>query len=71
MKAEQPILLMDGFEYLISNNSFEAFLKFLQTVRGRVQNHNAIVIAPLMEKVLEPRELGLIEIETTTLEPQP
>jgi PAS domain S-box-containing protein len=62
--------ITDGFEYLISNNSFESFLKFLQIIRGRVQNHNAIVIAPLMEKAFEPRALGLIERETTILEPK-
>jgi len=67
-KAEHPILLLDGFEYLITNNTFESFLKFLQIIRDRVQSHNAIVIAPLMEKAFEPRTLGLIERETTTLE---
>ncbi len=69
-KAEQPILLLDGFEYLITNNTFESFLKFLQIIRDRVQSHNAIVLAPLMEKAFEPRTLGLIERETTTLEPK-
>jgi len=69
-KAEQPILLLDGFEYLIANNTFESFLKFLQIIRGRVQNHNAIVIAPVLEKAFEPRTLALIERETTTLEPK-
>jgi len=70
-KAEHPILLLDGFEYLITNNTFESFLKFLQIIRDRVQTHNAIVIAPIMEKTFEPRALGLIERETTTLEPKP
>jgi PAS domain S-box-containing protein len=69
-KAKQPILLLDGFEYLIANNTFESFLKFLQIIRGRVQNHNAIVIAPVLEKAFEPRTLALIERETTTLEPK-
>jgi len=69
-KAEQPILLLDGFEYLITNNNFESFLKFLQIIRDRVQSHNAIVIAPVLEKAFEPRTLGLIERETTTLEPK-
>jgi PAS domain S-box-containing protein len=67
-KAEHPILLLDGFEYLITNNTFESFLKFLQIIRDRVQSHNAIVLAPLMEKAFESRTLGLIERETTILE---
>jgi hypothetical protein len=67
-KAEHPILLLDGFEYLISNNTFESFLKFLQIIRDRVQSHNAIVIAPMMEKAFEPRALGLIEREAIILE---
>src|SRR5208337_3699903 len=69
-KAEHPILLLDGFEYLISNNTFESFLKFLQVIRDRVQTHNGILIAPITEKAFEPRALGLIERETIILDPK-
>jgi PAS domain S-box-containing protein len=70
-KAEHPIIMLDGFEYLITNHTFESFLKFLQIIRDRVQSHNAILIAPITEKAFEPRALGLIEREATILEPKP
>jgi PAS domain S-box-containing protein len=69
-KAERPIVMLDGFEYLITNHTFESFLKFLQIIRDRIQSHNAILIAPITEKAFEPRTLGLIERETTILEPK-
>ncbi|HMK84087.1 MAG TPA: DUF835 domain-containing protein, partial [Candidatus Bathyarchaeia archaeon] len=64
MKAQRPIILLDGVEYLITNNTFESLLKFLQIIRDRVQAHEAVLIIPLMEKALEPRWVGLIENET-------
>jgi two-component system cell cycle response regulator len=63
-KAEKAVVLIDGFEYLITNHGFEAFLKFLQILRDRMQKRNGVLIAPVLEQALDPKELGLIERET-------
>ncbi|MGP8069614.1 MAG: PAS domain S-box protein [Candidatus Bathyarchaeia archaeon] len=62
-KAEKAVVLIDGFEYLITNHGFEAFLRFLQILKNRVQRGNGIIIASIIEQTLAPRELALIERE--------
>jgi hypothetical protein len=62
-KAEKAVVLIDGFEYLITNHGFDAFLRFLQILKNRVQRRNGILIASVFQQTLTPRELGLIERE--------
>jgi len=62
-KAEKAVVLIDGFEYLITNHGFEAFLTFLQILKSRVQRRNAIVIAPLFEQTIASQQLALIQRE--------
>jgi len=68
VKAEKAVVLIDGFEYLITNHGFESFLKFLQIVKDRLQRQNAILIAPVLEQALAPKELALIEREMQALD---
>jgi PAS domain S-box-containing protein len=65
-KAEKPVILFEGFEYLILNDGFKYFIKFLQIIKDRVQRKNGILIAPFSEQTLDPRELALLKVETTT-----
>ena len=62
-KAEKAVVLIDGCEYLITNHGFDAFLRFLQILKNRVQRLNGILIASVVEQTLAPRELALIERE--------
>jgi two-component system cell cycle response regulator len=69
-KAEKAIVLLDGVEYLITNHGFESFLKFLQILKDRLQKRNAVLIAPVLEQALEPKELALVEREMQALTEQ-
>ena len=66
-KAEGSIVLLDGFEYLITHHGFEAFIHFLHLSRSRFEQHKSILIAPLFEGALDPKELKLIEREMRPL----
>lgn len=48
-RAQRPVVLIDGAEYLISNNAFESFLKFLEILRDRLQLHDVILLVPIAE----------------------
>ena len=61
------IVLLDGFEYLVTNHSFEAFIRFLQRTRSRFERNECILVAPLLEQALDTRETRLIEREMTTI----
>jgi len=63
-KAKRGVVLLDGFEYLITNSGFEPFIRFLQLNRSRFEQHDSIFMAPLLEEAFNVKELKLIERET-------
>ncbi len=62
-RAQKAVVLIDGFEYLITNHGFDSFLTFLQILKNRMQRRNGILLASIFEQALAPRELALIERE--------
>lgn len=66
-KANHGIILLDGFEYLVTNNEFEPVLRFLQVNRNRVEAREAILITPISEKALSEKEAALIQREMQSL----
>jgi archaellum biogenesis ATPase FlaH len=67
-KAKHGVVLLDGFEYLITNHGFNAFIRFLQFIRSRFEHSEAILIAPLLEEALEQKQTKLIEREMKLLD---
>lgn len=67
-KAKHGVVLLDGFEYLITNHGFDAFIRFLQFIRSRFEHTEAILIAPLLEEALEMKQTKLIEREMKLLD---
>ena len=66
-KAKRGVVLLDGFEYLVTNNGFEPFVRFLQLNRSRFEKSESILIAPMLEEALDLREAKLIEREMKPL----
>jgi len=67
-KTRRGIVLLDGSEYLITSHGFEPFIRFLQLNRSRIEYNDAILIAPLSEEALEPKQEKLIIREMSTFE---
>jgi len=65
--TERGVVLLDGLEYLITNHGFEILIRFLQTSRSRFEKKDAILIAALLEKALDAKEVTLIEREMKPL----
>ncbi|KYK27541.1 MAG: DUF835 domain-containing protein [Theionarchaea archaeon] len=57
------VVLLDGVEYLILQNSFESALKFLQSLNDRIILNMAALIIPLDPASVEKKELSLLERE--------
>jgi PAS domain S-box-containing protein len=66
-KSKKPVLLLDGFEYLATNSGFDSFIRFIQVLRDRLQRKSGVLIAPILEGTLTPKELALLDRETVTL----
>jgi len=66
-KVDHGVVMLDGFEYLITNNGFDSFIRFLQMTRSRFEQRGAVFIAPLLEEALDAKQVKLIEREMKLL----
>jgi chromosomal replication initiator protein DnaA len=66
-EEEKGTILLDGLEYLISNNSFEAVLRFLRQLVDEISESKCILLVSSSPKTLKERELKILERETETI----
>ncbi|MFQ6059773.1 MAG: DnaA ATPase domain-containing protein [Thermoplasmata archaeon] len=66
-EEEEGTMLLDGLEYLISNNSFEAVLRFLRQLVDEISESRCILLVSSSPKTLKERELKILERETETI----
>jgi PAS domain S-box-containing protein len=62
-KASNGVVLVDGLDYLIAQNSFMATLNLVQLLRDKVMLSRSRVIIPLDQGVLDPRDLHMLTKE--------
>ncbi|MFQ6088528.1 MAG: DUF835 domain-containing protein, partial [Candidatus Methanofastidiosia archaeon] len=62
-KAEDSVVLLEGIEYLITENDFERVLKALHALKDYVVLSNSRLIVSLNPNTLSERELSLLERE--------
>ncbi len=55
------VILLDGLEYLVSNNDFAKVLKVVDQVHDHVSQSGSRLILPVDPRAFEPRELALLE----------
>jgi len=56
-------VLLEGMEYLVTQNEFKNVLKFLQVIRDQVILAKGVMMVPLDPSVLEERDLKALERE--------
>ena len=61
--AENPcgVILLDGIEYLVSNNDFNKVLRVIDQVNDHVSQSKAVMVIPVDPRAFEPKELALLE----------
>jgi len=62
-KAEKPIILIDGIEYLTTNHGFNSVYQFLQAKRSQVERKGGTLLVPFFKTAFESKEARLIERE--------
>jgi len=60
---EKPLLLLDGLEYLISNNTFNSVLRFIRRLIDKISESEAILLIGASQGALQDQELKLLEKE--------
>jgi hypothetical protein len=62
-RTESPVVLIDGIEFLLSNNSIKRVLTFLYVLNDEVAPIQAPILVSLDPQVLSTQELALFERE--------
>jgi two-component system cell cycle response regulator len=60
-QTKNGIILLEGLEYLISQNSYQIILRFIQLINDKVMLSNCIILVPMDPLILNDRELHLLE----------
>jgi len=60
-QSGRAIILMDGLEYLISVNTYDRMLQFINQLRDVIVTESAILIVPIDARTLSERELAMLE----------
>jgi len=60
-KSGDSILLLDGLEYLITNNDFSTLLKYLDDINEKAMLSSSRLLIPVDPRILEEKELALLE----------
>ena len=62
-QAGGGIVLLDGLEYLITNNNFITVLRLIQSLRDQVAINQSILLMAVNKSTLESHQLNLLERE--------
>ncbi len=63
------VIMLDGLEYLITQNNFQPILKCLYELRDLIVMNNSRLIIPLHKEALSLQEYSILERGFTVLEP--
>jgi PAS domain S-box-containing protein len=69
-KAQKPLILIDGVEYLISHQGFDSVYHFLQAKGTQVEAAGGTIIVPFFKETLEPKQVKLLEREFSVFKPK-
>jgi hypothetical protein len=65
----RPIVLIDGLEYLISLNTYDRMLQFVNQLRDLFVMAGAVLIMPIDMRILNERERALLERNLDVISP--
>jgi archaellum biogenesis ATPase FlaH len=63
LSQEKGVILLDGLEYLITNNNFLTVLRLVQSLRDQVAINHSILMLAMNPSTLDAHELNLLEKE--------
>jgi len=55
------VILLDGFEYLVSNNDFTKVLKMIDQVSDQISQSKSLMIMPVDPRAFSTKEVALLE----------
>ncbi len=58
---KRTVVIMDGFEYLVSLNTYDRMLQFMHQLRDIVVTNDCILVVPVDPRTMSEREVALLE----------
>lgn len=65
----RSVVLLDGVEYLITQNDFDAFMKFLNNIVDIVLDQGSVFLVAIDPRALAPQQVALMERDADVLRP--
>ncbi|HOM95659.1 MAG: DUF835 domain-containing protein [Candidatus Methanofastidiosa archaeon] len=65
--AKESVIILEGLEYIISQNNFDIVIKFIQALRDLILIENSRLIIPLNKDMFNRKEITQIEKELDVL----
>lgn len=62
--SKRGVILLDGLEYLVSNNDFNKVLRVVDQVSDHISQSKSVMIVPVDPRAFDPKELALLERNT-------
>lgn len=66
-KSRDSVVLLDGIEYLVTQNSYQDVLKFIQSLNDSISLSNSRLIIPIDPSTLEDKQMHLLERELSEI----
>lgn len=58
---KRTVIMLDGLEYLITLNTYDRMLQFMNQLRDIVMTNESVLLVPLDPRTVSERELALLE----------
>ncbi len=62
-KGPEGVVIVEGLEYLTTQNDFKSVLKFIQLINEQIVLDKGYLIMPVDESTMDPKDFSLIERE--------
>lgn len=59
--SRNPVVFLDGIEYLIIANGFPSVLRFLKDIQDRTILNNAIFLLPVNPLAIDVKDIAVLE----------
>jgi len=60
---DDTIIILEGTEYLVTQNDFKSVLRFLQLLKDQIILAKSVLLMPIDPSTLDPKDLNLLERE--------
>lgn len=64
-KGENGVVIIEGLEYLMTQNDFKSVLKFIQLINEQVVLDKGYLLVPVDEATMDPKDFSLVEREVS------